>query len=131
MGTLQVPSETELRAKGPECCCQIPRFRPFFFGRFQEGSAFLLFLLLPSPFGPPAGVGVRWVTASEMLPLGGQGKTRCRRIFHGRPVSQEAKPAAVGRSRAAAKRRHGPGGACRAVAERAAQWRSVVLIWSA
>lgn len=41
------------------------------FGSFKEGPTFLLFSLLPSPVGPPARVGVRRVTASEMLNLCG------------------------------------------------------------
>jgi hypothetical protein len=87
---------------------------PFLWQVFRKAPPSFCLLLLPSPFGPPARGWVRWVTASETQPLGGQEKTRCRRIFHGRPESQEAKPAAVGRSRAAAKRRRGPGGAGRA-----------------
>jgi len=42
---------TELRAKGPECCCQIPRFLPFFLWQVSGR------LRLPSV--PPAAVTLR------------------------------------------------------------------------
>jgi hypothetical protein len=105
------PPRPEPAGRNP--ACQLFGSRPPF-GCFQEGP--FLKTRLPCRPGPhpPQGDGCG-PGAERNAGAGGQEKTRCRRISPGRPEGQGAQPKAVGRSRATAKRRRGPGGAGRGV----------------
>ena len=105
------PPRPEPAGRNP--ACQLFGSRPPF-GCFQEGP--FLKPCLPCRPGPhpPQGDGCG-PGAERNAGAGGQEKTRCRRISPGRPEGQGAQPKAAGRSRAAAKRRRGPGGAGRGV----------------
>jgi len=60
MGALQVPPETQLRAKGPECWCQNPRFLPLSWQVFRKA---------PPSLSPAAAVTLR-TPRKGMGPMG-------------------------------------------------------------